>query len=132
MNTWPNSISPLAKRVAARWLRAEKNVVTQLKSGLEKDEMAAWSKAAQEYAGKVREYLPDLDKAHTSAIGDLEKAISKLPKSSHPRVDGYEAQELQSIVQTYLEDMRAAKQKFDEAIMAKLQEFTPKSESVEE
>jgi hypothetical protein len=126
MNTPVNaSVSPLAKRVAARWLKAQQDIVTQLKSGLEKDEMAAWNKAAQEFAGKVKEYLPDLDKAHTTAVGDIEKTVEKFPKASHPRVDGYEAQELQTIMHEYIEALRAAKQKFDEAIMAKLQEFVP-------
>lgn len=133
VNTPVASVSPMAKRIAARWLQAQKDVVTQLKDGLDNDEMAAWSRAAQEYADDVRGYLPDLDKAHSSAVAELEKIVQKAPKSKHPRVDGYEAQQLQEIFQQYLEDLRAAKQKFDEAVFQKLQELLgPGGEQSEE
>jgi uncharacterized protein YecA (UPF0149 family) len=122
---YTETLSPIAQRVAAKYLRAEQDRVTQFQKKLEADEMAGWDKAAKEYVGQVQKWLPELDEAHKAAVGDLEKTVHGVPKAKHPRVDSYEAQQLQTVFEQYLDEVRAAKQRFDETIMKALQEFIP-------
>ena len=72
-------MASMAQRVAAKFLKAQ-DITTQLKESLENDEMAAWNRSAQEFFSKVQDdFLPDLDKAHTGALEDIQKQVDKFP-----------------------------------------------------
>lgn len=112
------AMASLAQRVAAKFLKAQQDITTQLKESLEKDEMSAWNKAAQEFFSKVQDdFLPDLDKVHNEAIKKIEHHIGKFPKAGHPRVEGHEASKLRTIIEEYAGDIRQAKEKLNSQLM---------------
>jgi hypothetical protein len=112
------AMASLAERVAARYLKAQQDITTQLKESLENDEMSAWNRAAQEFFSKVQDdFLPDFDKIHNEAVKDIEKYIGKLPKAGHPRVDGHEATKIRTILEEYAGDVRQAKEKLNSQLM---------------
>jgi hypothetical protein len=114
----PAMASSLVQRVAAKYLKAQQDITTQLKESLENDEMSAWNRAAQEFFSKVQDdFLPDFDKIHNEAIKNIEKHISKFPKAGHPRVDGHEAVKIRTAIEEYAGDVRQAKEKLNSKLM---------------
>jgi hypothetical protein len=130
------SISPIASRVAARYLAAKKkrqrDIVTQVQKTMGGDSMDDWKQALDKFCRKVDEkFIPYFDELWLETMGNLEESAGKLPSSPHERVNRDNRAAFKAAFKEFFRGLQSVKLQFDQKIEDVVDDFQSIAESSE-